>query len=169
MSGVHIHLLLNHIPVIGGMFVLALLALALVRRSSELAKIALGFFAVLGAVAVVVFLTGEPAEELVEGLPGVSEGIMERHEELALIATVAMAALGSLSLAALAAFRRRLLPRWVGAAGFALALGVGGLMGYTANLGGQIRHTEIRAGTTVDGGTALDDDDGERRRERDEH
>lgn len=154
MSAVHIHLLLNHLPVIGGLFATALLALALVRRKDELMKAALGFFVVLGVISVVVFLTGEPAEELVEGLPGVSEAIMERHEELALLATVAMAGLGALSLAALMAFRRRLLPRWVGAASFVLALGVGGVMGYTANLGGQIRHTEIRAGAVIDGAGA---------------
>jgi len=147
MSFVHLHLMLNHLPVIGALFGILLLALALVRRSSELGKVSLGLFAMLGALSVIVFFTGEPAEEIVEKLPGFSEAITERHEEAALVATIAMAALGAIALVGLAAFRRRTLPRWVTASGLAAALGAGGLMGYTAYLGGQVRHTEVRPGS----------------------
>ena len=59
MSLVHLHLLLNHLPVIGAFFGVLLLAVALARRSSELAKVALAFFAFLGAVSVAVFFTGD--------------------------------------------------------------------------------------------------------------
>jgi uncharacterized membrane protein len=146
MSVVHWHLLLNHFPVIGAIFAVLLLALAVLRRSSELGKVAFGFVAFLGAISVAVFLTGEPAEDMVEKLPGFSEAITERHEEVALIATVAMATAGALALLALGALRRRELPRWLTEAGLAAAIGLAALMGYTANLGGQVRHTEIRAG-----------------------
>ena len=165
MSFTHLHLLLNHVPSIGTVFGVMLLALALLRRSSELGKVALGFFALLGAVSVVVFLTGEPAEELVEKLPGFSETITEAHEEAALVATIAIGAFGALALAALWKFRRRALPRWTEAVGLALAIGVGGLMGYTAYLGGQVRHTEIRAGaaaTAPDGGAVAEGESRER-------
>ena len=80
MSSIHLHLLLNHVPVIGAVLGLALLGVAFLRRSDELGKFALGAFAFLGAVSVVVFLTGETAEELVEKLPGFSEALTERHE-----------------------------------------------------------------------------------------
>lgn len=69
----------------------ALLGVAFLRRSNELGKFTLGTFAVLGAVSVIVFLTGEPAEKLVEKLPGFSEALTERHEEAALTATIVMA------------------------------------------------------------------------------
>jgi hypothetical protein len=152
MSVLHLHLLLNHVPVIGAVLAVLLLAFALARRSGELSKAALGLVALIAAVSVAVFLTGEPAEEVVEGLPGFSHALVERHEEAALVATVAMGALGGLALLALAAFRGRALPRWATGAALAGTLGVAGLMGYTANLGGQIRHTEIRAGATNAGG-----------------
>jgi hypothetical protein len=42
MSLTHMHLLLNHFPVIGSMIGIALLGFALVRKSSELAKASLG-------------------------------------------------------------------------------------------------------------------------------
>jgi uncharacterized membrane protein len=145
MSGIHLHLLLNHVPVIGAVLGLALPGVAFLRRSDELGKFALGAFAFLGAVSVVVFLTGEPAEELVEKLPGFSEALTERHEEAALAATIVMGVVGLLSLIGLAVFRSRALARWVVPTALVLALGATATMGYAANLGGQIRHTEIRS------------------------
>ncbi|HET7228412.1 MAG TPA: hypothetical protein VFJ16_00280 [Longimicrobium sp.] len=149
MSTVHLHLLLNHVPVIGMVIGLFLLAWAVVRRDQGLARVTLGLFAILAVVVLATFLTGEPAEEAVEGLAGVTEGTIERHEEAALLATIALGVLGALSLGALARFRRRPLPHGVSALLLAVALVPAGAMGWAANLGGQIRHSEIRAGAPV--------------------
>ena len=149
MNTAHVHLLLNHVPVVGSMLAVLLLAVALGRRSSELGKVALGGFVLLAATALAVFFTGEPAEATVEKLPGFSEAITERHEEMALIATVALSGVGALALLVLAVFRKRPLPRWVTAVVFVMSVGIASIMGYTANLGGQVRHTEIRSGQTV--------------------
>jgi hypothetical protein len=147
MSMVHLHLLLNHVPVIGMFIGLGLLAYALLRKDVGLLRVCLGLFAILAIVALATFLTGEPAEEAVEGLAGVSESVLERHEEAALQATIALGALGLLSLGLLLRFRRRALPLKAGVivlfAAFVPALA----MAWTANLGGQIRHSEIRAQT----------------------
>jgi hypothetical protein len=134
--------------VIGAVFGALLLAVAVMRKSSELGKVAFAFLSLLGAISVVVFLTGERAEELVEKLPGFSQAITERHEEAALVA-IAMASVGGLALVALRVVRRRPLPRWLAATGLIASVAVAGLMGYTANLGGQVRHTEIRAGAAA--------------------
>ena len=152
MNSIHLHLLLNHVPVIGAVLGLALLCVAFFRRSDELAKFALGTFAVLAGVSVAVFLTGEPAEELVEKLPGFSEALTERHEEAALVATVTMGLVGALSAAGLIAYRARALARWVVPTMLVLALSVTATMGYAANLGGQIRHTEIRGSAVSSAG-----------------
>jgi hypothetical protein len=144
MSIVHLHLLLNHVPVIGALFGVLLLGFALMRRSNELDKSAFVVFTLLGALAVAVYLTGGPAEETIEKLPGFSESLVERHEDVALVATVMMAAFGALTLLALWVYRRRALPRGIVVTAFVVAIGVSGVMGYTANLGGQIRHSEIR-------------------------
>ena len=165
MNIAHLHLMLNHFPVVGNVIVALLLALALYRRSDELGRASLLLAALVGAVSVVVYFTGEPAEELVERLPGVSEAITEQHEEAALVATIVVAALGALSLVALAMHRgRRALSRRTTGAALALALVACGVMGYTAFLGGQVRHTEIRPGAvTAQGngssGAAASDDD----------
>jgi hypothetical protein len=159
MSPVHLHLLLNHVPVIGTIVAIGLLAYAVVRRSPELVRVSLGMFVLLALAGAVVYLTGEPAEELVEGLPGVSEAILERHEEAALVATTLLGLVGAVSLGGLLAFRERAagIPRGFAAATLLLALVPAGAMGYTANLGGQIRHTEIRPGAEAATGTAEGD------------
>ena len=149
MSVVHLHLLLNHVPVIGAVLGLLILAVAVLRRNDDIGKLALWMFALIGVTSVVVFLTGEPAEELVERLPDFSETITERHEEAALVGTIAMGAVGAFALLLLGTFRYRPLARWATALTLVLALGATGLMGYAANLGGQIRHTEIRAAGVV--------------------
>ena len=120
----------------------------MLRRSNELGKVSLWLFAALGAISVIVYFTGEPAEEAIEKLPGFSEAITERHEEFALVATIVFASFSGLALAALGVFRKKSLPRWVTLASFALSLIAGGFMGYTALLGGQVRHTELRSGET---------------------
>ena len=144
MSLTHLHLMLNHIPVIGLLIGIGLLGTAIAMKKSDLAKASLGLFVVLGVISVVVYLTGESAEEAVENLAGFSETITERHEEFALVATVVIGTLAAFSLGVLALFRTKPLPRWITLSGFALALITSGFMGYTALLGGQVRHTEIR-------------------------
>jgi uncharacterized membrane protein len=155
MSPVHLHLLFNHVPVIGTVIALCLLAFAALRGDDRIGRVSLGLLAVLAAAAVATYLTGEPAEEAVEGVAGIPRALVERHEEAALLATIALGAMGALSAGWLLLFRRRPLSRGVMLGLLLLALAPAGAMAYAANLGGQIRHTEIRAGaTTAAGGRA---------------
>jgi uncharacterized membrane protein len=149
MSITHMHLLLNHFPVIGTLLVTALFAVALMRKSSELSKVSLGMLAGLAVIAVIVYLTGESAEEAVEHLPGYSDAITETHEEVALAATIALGVVGTIAASVLLWMRRQTIPRWVTLASFAMSLAAGTMMGYTAMLGGQVRHTEVRPGAVV--------------------
>jgi hypothetical protein len=146
MSSVHLHLILNHVPVVGTVIGLLLLAYAALRRDDGLVRVCLGLFAVLGLAGAATFLSGEPAEEAVEGIAGVTEALVERHEEAALMATVALGGLGAASLAALLWLRGRPLPRRLPLAFLVAAVVPAAGMARAANLGGQIRHTEIRSG-----------------------
>lgn len=145
MNSVHLHLALNHIPVIGVGFAVLLLGYALLRNSREVIRIGLVALVFVGLVAIPVFLTGEPTEEIVEKLPGVSEAIIGQHESFAKYA------LGAAIVSGLAAFVSLMFSFWnermailLAAATLLLALITGALMLATANVGGQIRHTEIR-------------------------
>ncbi|MBI3949328.1 MAG: hypothetical protein HY314_02575 [Acidobacteria bacterium] len=146
MNPAHVHLILNHIPVIGSVVGLLLLIVATARRSSELKKVSLGVFVVIALIAIPVYLTGEPAEEVIEHLPGVAKPIIEEHEEMALISAITTVVLGVLALAGLFISRRsKEVPSWVITISLLLSTVSSGMMGWTANLGGQIRHTETRA------------------------
>lgn len=158
MNPAHIHLLLNHFPIIGTVIGLALLGYAYLRRSDEVGKVALGLFVGLAIATGVVFLTGEPAEEVVEALPGISESSIERHEDLARFALIAIGAFGAMALGALVVFRRRALPRAFVGVSLVFAAAVGGLMAATANVGGQIRHSEIRADAVLPAESRDDDE-----------
>ena len=146
MNWAHVHLIGNHVAVLGVFFGLLLLLAALARKSSELKKAALAVFFVTALLAVPVYLTGEPAEEVVEHLPGVSHELIEEHEESALPLLIALELLGLLSLAGLWFFRRS--PGWASRIVLwclLLSVIVAGMAGWTANLGGQIRHSEVRS------------------------
>ena len=146
MNGAHLHLLINHIPVLGTAFALALLAFAIWKRSEDIRKAALATFVPVALAAVATYLTGEPAERAVKGLPAVSGALIERHEDAAGIALGGAIALGLLSLAGLIWFRAgRPVKNWYSSLALAAAVLVIGCMAWTAYLGGQIRHSEIRS------------------------
>jgi hypothetical protein len=145
MNGAHLHLLINHIPVLGTLFSLALLAFSVWKRSEDLRKAALGAFVIVALAAGATYLTGDPAEDAVKGLPGVSTALIERRDDAAGIALGGAIALGLLALGALIWFRGgRPVKNWFSTLALAAAVLVTGWMAWTAYLGGQIRHTEIR-------------------------
>ncbi len=148
MSTVHLHLLLNHIPVVGSLVAVALFAAAFFLKETVSTKFALAFTAATAAVAVIVYFTGGAAEEAVEKLAGVTERAINTHEEAAEVTTIAIGIFGGLSALALIMLRSRRAPRWLALSGLAGSLAVSGLMAWTANLGGQIRHTEIQSTAT---------------------
>lgn len=146
MNAAHFHLLLNHLPVIGTIFGLLLLLFALLRKSEEVKRVALGVFVFAALAAVPTYLTGEPAEEVAEHLPGVAKALIESHETAAQFALLAVSLTGLVSLVGLVLARRaEKLAQWIVLVPLVLALVTSGLLGWTANLGGQIRHSEIRA------------------------
>ncbi len=162
MNWTHMHLLLSHLPVVGTLVGLVLLAAALLRRNTAVQAAALGVFVGCAAVAVPVYLTGEPAEEAVEELAGVSEAAVEAHEESALVSLVSVGLLGVVAAVGLTMLRRsRPAARRVVAAALILAIGSGALLARTANLGGRVRHSEI-SGVAEDGAAEEDDDETKR-------
>lgn len=157
----HLHLILNHLPIIVTALGLLLLAVGIIRHREGPIRTALAFFVGGALAALPVYLTGEPAEETVEGLPGVTSAIVGRHEDAALIAAIVVGLLGAFALWALWRYRATaVLPRWVITVALLGSLVGSGLMAWTGLLGGQIRHTEVRASAgAIDGAVGRDIDD----------
>jgi uncharacterized membrane protein len=147
MDAVHLHLALNHAPLFALLFGALGLAYAAARRSDDAARLSLYLLVLAGLLAAPVYFTGEETEEAVEHLAGVSEAVIEPHEEAGQVAAIGAGLLGLVALGGLIAFRRRSAPRPLVLGVLGLALVAAAWVGYTANLGGQIRHTEIRDGT----------------------
>lgn len=145
-NGAHFHLVLNHLPIIGTFVGLILLIAAMLLRSDTLKRTALVAFVSTAILTVPSYLTGESAEHAVIGLPGIERDLIETHQDAALIASIVVCVLGAVAAYGFARYRRaENLPRWLIVAVLALAVLGGGLMLWAGNLGGQIRHTEIRA------------------------
>ena len=144
MGWPHIHLLINHVPVLGVMFGLILAIVAFWLNHGEFKKMALWVSLIAGAAAGLVYFTGEQAEEALLRAPGISQPLVLAHDDAAFYAVVAAVALAVLSLAALLLMRRKMpWPRWLAPAWFLVAVLTAGLISWTANLGGRIRHPEI--------------------------
>ena len=146
MNWAHVHLMLNHVPVLGCIFGLFLLLMALVRGSRELMIGALWLFLLAALAAIPTFVSGHWAENTVEHLPGVTEHFIDQHEDAATVSLVGMEALGIAALASLLLIHKdRRIPRWLASLTLLLAVATAASLVWTANLGGLIRHTEIRS------------------------
>jgi uncharacterized membrane protein len=144
MNSVQVHLALTHVPVILSIVGLVMLVAAFFIKNSTITKISYILLVVAGLFAIPVFLTGEGAEEAVEKLPGVSETIIEEHEEAASLAMIAISAAAVVALVSLCSFKWPTVARFFKLGVLVLAITSALFMIQTAHLGGQVRHSEIR-------------------------
>jgi hypothetical protein len=146
MNWAHVHLMLTHIPVIGVGTILSFLLVGMIRGSREIEWASLQLFVALALVSIVVYLSGSPANHQVRDLPGFSRSVIHRHSTAADFAFWSPEVLGALSLGALYRFRNSAaVPSGVIIALLVFCFVVMLQMGWTANLGGKIRHPEIGA------------------------
>ncbi len=90
MDLAYLHIVTNHIPIVGVPFALIILLLGIWRKSDELKAVALISFAVLGILTLGVYLLGQGGEDFVEELAGVSHDAIEEHEKMGLISLVSV-------------------------------------------------------------------------------
>ncbi len=120
------------------------------RESASTQIAAYGLFVIASIGAAITFLTGEPAEGAVEGIAGVSERVIERHEDTAGIALAALVVLGVTSLTALyLTIRKSSLTGRIAWIAFGISIVSSVLIARTGYLGGQIRHTELNTTATT--------------------
>ncbi len=142
----HLHLMLNHLPVLGAPALLVLLGWAFARQQPEVVRLALWCTVALGSVTLVVYLTGDSAEEMVEFLPHFDNEMVERHEGLGLAATILIVA--SSTLAAMALWAPRVWSRLYRPLLVAVLCGLlagTAAVAATAWTGGPIGHPELRS------------------------
>lgn len=140
----HLHLIMTHLPIFGA-FLGCIVLLEGIWVKSDQVKLAGYSLLIIAAIgAIISYVTGEAAEELVEGIPGIAETMVEEHEEFAMFALVALIAAGVFSLIGCYLHWKNMtwksnmavITLMVCVVSFAL-------VGWTGYLGGKIRHTEL--------------------------
>lgn len=153
MDATHLHLVITHLPIFGSVLGMLILIYAMWRKNATTKMAAYGIFIISAIGAGIAYVTGEDAEEKVEDLPGVMENIISRHEEFAMYALISMVILGAASLIAMVLNgRANMLSRTTAMVVLFLSLVSFGLIAKTGQLGGQIRHTEVRGGVLMNAG-----------------
>jgi len=148
MDFTHVHLFLNHLPLIGTFFTLIFLIYFVYKNNIEAVKIFLYVFILLALITIPVVLTGDPAGETVKAIPGFNESVVDTHEDAGWISFYLMEVIGALAIVGLILIKKSgNIKSWFKYSFIILAVISIVSFGRTANLGGEIRHTEIRTNT----------------------
>ncbi|MBY0451247.1 MAG: hypothetical protein K2X01_11545 [Cyanobacteria bacterium] len=150
INNTHWHLMLNHFPVIGMILGLVLWGMALSLDIPQLYQTTLVWIMAMGAITILVYLTGTNSHELIHGLPGVRHEFIDTHQQWGTYSLSALLLASLTALVSLIMMQRAggSLSRFWKQCIFLTVLVSVGLTFYTAHLGGLIRHTEIRPGFT---------------------
>lgn len=143
MNPAQIHLMLNHLPLFASGAAALILAYALFRGNAAYQRLAYVLLIAGALAAPAVLLSGHGAEDKVDGLIGVSGGRIHAHEEAGEAAAIGMVLLGVLAAAQLFAGALPNAARWRAKGAYAVligALAAWAWTGWTAHLGGLIRH-----------------------------
>ncbi|MBU3676660.1 MAG: hypothetical protein FGM54_05705 [Chitinophagaceae bacterium] len=97
MNLVHGHLLLNHFPIIGAFIGLGILLVGIWKKNETLQNTAAYLIFIIALITIPAFYTGEPAEEAIEHLSGVSHKLIHEHEEAAELAFLVMLLNGAIA------------------------------------------------------------------------
>ena len=145
MNLAHVHLLLNHFPTVGMIVGLGLFLVALMSKSDHLKSASMGIFFLIAMLSIPTFVTGTAAQLALERTPEVSKSMIETHETAAFVALGFMELTGGLAWLGLWQYRRfSRFPQGTMTAVLVAGLVTFGLMSRAANIGGEIRHSEIR-------------------------
>ncbi len=137
---------MNHVPTIGSVVALGLLILGYTRRNDHLKHVGLEVLFLIALLTLPVYVTGVAGNQELRNVPGVSVEAIRVHQDAAIIGFSVMEFAGFIGWLALWQWRRRgragagLVP----AATILLLLSLA-VMGWVANIGGEIRHPEITA------------------------
>lgn len=146
MNEAHLHMVVNHFPIIGTIFGFGILIVGLIRKDITIRNVSYFIFVITALFAAVSMATGDGAEEMVEDMPNIGRQIIHEHEEMAEKLAIVLYLLGLTSIVSLF-FNRKNNPkeRIISFAILTIAAIGMFLAQQTGTTGGEIRHTEIRS------------------------
>ena len=146
MNEAHLHMVVNHFPIIGGIFGTGILLAGLILKNESSKRVAYFILITSSIFTFASMFTGEGAEELVENIPYIGHHIIHEHEEIAEKFALLMYATGLFSLLSLfASFKNKSWNKIVAFCTLIAAIISVILAKNVGTSGGEIRHTEIRS------------------------
>jgi hypothetical protein len=155
----HVHLLLNHWPIIGTYIALGLFFISLISRSDDLRQGSLALFAFIALVAIPAYLSGNAAYDTIKKLPAFNKSLADTHEGAALLAFMSMEITGVIALLGVWRYSKAKAPEvmppgvWTTPGVLFFGIVTAGLMAIAGTTGGDIRHPEIVSGAASTVGT----------------
>jgi len=150
MSDAHLHLIVNHFPIIGTILGLGILIAGIIVKNNTIKNVSYVLFIVAAVFAAFSMGTGEGAEEAVEDMPNIGKKIIHEHEEIAEKLALVLYVLGFISLLGLYTnFKNHSKAKLISFLALTVAVVGVFLAQQVGTTGGEIRHTEIRTNATV--------------------
>jgi uncharacterized membrane protein len=145
MNDAHLHMVVNHFPIIGIILGLGVLIIGFFLKNNSIINTAYGLLIVSAIFAAISMTTGDGAEEMVEDFPSIGKKIIHEHEEMAEKLALVLYVLGFSSITGLYLNIKKHSKSYLISV-LAIAIGILGvyLAQKTGTTGGEIRHTEIR-------------------------
>jgi uncharacterized membrane protein len=145
MDTTHLHLLLNHVPTIGFVVALAFYIVSFFGKSDHVKQASLALMVGVAFITIPTYVTGNAAWNAIQSMDDMKVSAAETHEGAAFLAMIAIQITGALAFLGLWSMRRTgSLSHAATAVIFIFASVSFVLVAGAANLGGEIRHTEIR-------------------------
>lgn len=144
MTELHLHLLINHLPIFGSILgaIVLVQGLWLINGQVKIASYTILIISAIGTC--IAFFTGDGAAKAVKNIDGINKDMISEHAEFAVFTLMILILLGSTSIFGIYLTIRKsnfttviaILILLISLSSFILVL-------RTGYLGGQIRHTEI--------------------------
>src|SRR5438067_2051676 len=98
MNLVHVHLWLNHLPILGTMITLGLFIVALGFNRDDLKQACLALFAMIALLSIPAYMSGSAAQNVIKDNPNYAMDLVQVHQGSALIAFLIMELTGAASM-----------------------------------------------------------------------
>lgn len=146
MNWAYLHILTNHFPIVGIMIGTLLLISGMIFKNEGIKISGLGTIVFASIMAIVADLTGDPAKDAMQHLPGIAESLINRHEDIAAVSLFLVIPCGLLAgLTIYSMIKKERSVSFLTVITLVFSLVSCMVMGYVGHTGGQIKHDEFRS------------------------
>ena len=146
MNDAHLHLLVNHLPIIFPLVGILILIIGFLSKSEAVKRTSYIIFIIGAITAFLSMYTGEGAEHIIKKLDSNARNFIHPHEEVADLLAITSYILAAFSLISLwASFKNKSFAKIASIVTLLFAAVVFFYATKTGTTGGEIKHTEIRS------------------------